>query len=90
MERLPKLDLYTKEEILQQYKDKKINLEFMAEYIETIIQTYNILINNVNNYQEKYEKATDYYYKELYNKELNNDHMPKEAVDLFNILEGDK
>lgn len=43
----------------------------------------------MENKQEKLiDQAIEYYLQELYKKELNNEKMPKEAVDMYNILEG--
>lgn len=40
------------------------------------------------NKQELINQAIEYYLQELYKKELKLEKMPKEAVDMYNILEG--
>ena len=40
------------------------------------------------NKEELINQAIEYYLQELYKKELKNEKMPKEAVDMYNILEG--
>ena len=43
----------------------------------------------MENKQEKLiNQAIEYYLQELYKKELNNEKMPKEAVNMYNILKG--
>ena len=41
-----------------------------------------------NKQEELINQAIEYYLQELYKKELKLEKMPKEAVDMYNILEG--
>ena len=57
MKKLIALETYTKEEIMEQYKAGKIDLEFMCDYIEKIDHTYNLLIDEVNRLANKMNKV---------------------------------
>lgn len=55
MDNIPKLKEFTVEELQEQLKDKKIDKEFLIEYIVKRDKVYNQLIDKIDSMTESYE-----------------------------------
>lgn len=70
---IPKLEEFTVEELQEQLKDKKIDKEFLIEYIVKRDKVYNKLIDKIDSMTESYEtdaEAKFYEYVDKYESRL--------------------
>lgn len=65
MNNIPKLKEFTVEELQEQLKDKKIDKEFLIEYIVERDKVYNQLIAEVNEREVRINKAIECLQKHL-------------------------
>lgn len=96
MNDIPKLKEFTIEELQEQLKDKKIDKEFLIEYIVKRDKVYNKLIDEVNKLEANRKKAIEYCnktkepYENHYGESFDEyDWVVDIARDLLEILKGD-
>ncbi len=57
-----KLEEFTKEDLIRQLEEGKIDIDFLLDYIVKIDEVYNKLIDRANTLEDRKDKAEDYLY----------------------------
>lgn len=62
MSKYLKLEEFTKEDLIRQLEEGKIDTDYLLDYIVKIDEVYNKLIDRANTLEERKDKAVDYLY----------------------------
>ena len=84
---LPKLELISKEGIKHELKMKRIDEEFLIDYIVKINKTYNKLIDKVNKQDQIIREAREYAEKEMFYCLASGDNITVYIEKLIEILD---
>lgn len=87
MKVLPKIKEFNKEELLKQFKNGEIDINFMCEYISKRDRVYNMLIDEVNFKNTGFNEIREYIIKNSHYNISDYEYQLLDKRDITNILE---